>query len=309
MVKVHLDTDLGGDPDDLCALALLLRWPDVEITGVTTVSDENGRRAGYTKYALQIAGKDNISVKSGADVSDGYYRHKPKYPVEEKFWPEAIQPFPSPLDEALKLLKQSIEQDAIVITIGPYTNLALLDQKYPGILQRANIYLMGGYIYPVREGFPRWRNVVDYNTQVDVNSAKHVLENSSPTLIPVSVTVETALRRAYLPGLRKSGKLGDLMAFQAEAENNSAHNDEKFGKTCKGLPEDILNFQHDSLACAAALGWDGVKFEEIPLKFELKDGWLNEVVAAQGKKTKVVTKVDGDRFNEFWFETVTARLD
>ena len=31
--KVHLDTDLGGDIDDLCALAMLLRWKDVEITG------------------------------------------------------------------------------------------------------------------------------------------------------------------------------------------------------------------------------------------------------------------------------------
>ncbi len=37
-VKVHLDTDLGGDIDDLCALALLLRWPEgVQLTGVTTV--------------------------------------------------------------------------------------------------------------------------------------------------------------------------------------------------------------------------------------------------------------------------------
>ncbi len=24
---VHLDTDLGGDPDDVAALALLLGWP------------------------------------------------------------------------------------------------------------------------------------------------------------------------------------------------------------------------------------------------------------------------------------------
>jgi len=42
MTKVHLDTDLGGDIDDLCALALLLRWPGVEITGITTVIDDGG---------------------------------------------------------------------------------------------------------------------------------------------------------------------------------------------------------------------------------------------------------------------------
>ncbi len=32
-VLVHLDTDIGGDPDDVCALAMLLGWPDVEIVG------------------------------------------------------------------------------------------------------------------------------------------------------------------------------------------------------------------------------------------------------------------------------------
>lgn len=308
MFKVHLDTDLGGDPDDLCALALLLKWPGVEITGITTVSDENGKRAGYTKYALQIAGKDNITVKSGADVSGGYYRYKPEYPLEEKFWPEPIQPSPNPLDEALELLKQSIEQDSTIIEIGPFTNLALLDQKYPGILKKAKIYLMGGRIFPAREGFPNWSNDVDYNVQLDVNSAKRVFENSFPVMIPISVTAETAIRRAYLSGLRKSGKLGELLAFQAEAENSSAHNDEKYGKTCKGLPEDILNFQHDPLACAVALGWDGVEIEEIPLKFEIKDGFLHEIVDDRGKKTKVVTKVNADRFNAFWFETATAQL-
>ncbi|MCX6029078.1 MAG: hypothetical protein NT169_07215 [Chloroflexi bacterium] len=31
MLKLHLDTDLGGDIDDLCALALVLNWPDKEI--------------------------------------------------------------------------------------------------------------------------------------------------------------------------------------------------------------------------------------------------------------------------------------
>lgn len=37
-VRVHLDTDLGGDPDDACALAMLLGWPNVEIVGITTTN-------------------------------------------------------------------------------------------------------------------------------------------------------------------------------------------------------------------------------------------------------------------------------
>ncbi len=32
-MKVHLDTDFGGDPDDACAMAMLLGWPGIEIIG------------------------------------------------------------------------------------------------------------------------------------------------------------------------------------------------------------------------------------------------------------------------------------
>src|SRR3954468_22945354 len=118
MVKVHLDTDLGGDMDDLCALAMLLKWPGVEITGITTVADDKGRRAGYTKHALSLAGREDIPVKAGADVSGGYFQYEPGYP---DYWPAHIQPSPNPLDEALDLLESSIEQGATVIAIGQYT--------------------------------------------------------------------------------------------------------------------------------------------------------------------------------------------
>jgi len=37
VIKLHLDTDLGGAIDDLCALAMVLNWPDVELLAVATV--------------------------------------------------------------------------------------------------------------------------------------------------------------------------------------------------------------------------------------------------------------------------------
>ena len=45
VMLVHLDTDLGGDTDDACALALLLGQAGVELAGITTVADRAGRRA------------------------------------------------------------------------------------------------------------------------------------------------------------------------------------------------------------------------------------------------------------------------
>lgn len=305
MVKIHLDTDIGGDTDDLCALAMLLKWSGVQLTGITTVADDRGRRAGYAKYALQLAGRSDIPVQAGADVTGGYYRSAPGYPDETVYWPEPVSRAPAPLDDALTLLRSSIEQGAIIVGIGQYTNLRLLDQKYPGILREAQIYLMGGYASPIPAGFPQWTNDMDYNIQSDVTSAKYVLEQSNPTLVTMTVTVQTALRRAYLDGLRKSGALGAIIATQAEAWNREFRNEERFGQTCPGLPADILNFQHDPLACAVALGWDGVVIEEVPLAFELRDGYLHETIDPDGKPTRIVTQVEGSRFDWFWYELMT----
>jgi len=309
MGKIHLDTDLGGDIDDLCALAMLLRWKDVELTGITTVAEAQGRRAGYVRRVFEVEGRNNLPIAAGADVSQGFYRYPELgYPDEKRYWPQPVTPAPNPMEDAMQLIKQSIEHDATIVAIGPFTNLYLLDLQYPGILMRANLFLMGGYIYPTRPGFPQWGNEMDWNIQVDVKSAKHVIENSNPTLIPLSVTVETALRRAYLSDLQRSGTLGKLIARQAEAFAIDEQNEKKIGEACSGLPDDIINFLHDPLACAIALGWnDGVEIKQLPLILEEKDAWLYERIDPSGKSVRVVTKIDGTRFNEFWLNTITNR--
>src|SRR6266851_541803 len=136
-MKVHLDTDFGGDIDDLCALALLLARPDVEITGITTVGEEGGRRRGYVEYALRLAGREEIPVAAGADVADDYFRWSMGYYDDELYWPEPVPRMPNPLEDALALLERSVEQGATVVAIGPYTNLALLDRARPGVLAAA----------------------------------------------------------------------------------------------------------------------------------------------------------------------------
>ncbi|HEY9075430.1 MAG TPA: nucleoside hydrolase [Anaerolineaceae bacterium] len=309
MQKVHLDTDLGGDIDDLCALALLLRWkPPVEITAITVVGDSAGRRAGYTRYALRLEGREAIPVAAGADTSQGYYPYDLGLPSEDRYYPEPVPASPNPPEDAIELLRSSIEQGATIVGIGPYTNLYLLDLKYPGILAQAKLFLMGGYVYPPRQGFPPWENRDDFNIQVDVRSAKHVLLHSNPTLIPLSVTVETALRRACLPALRQAGALGQLIARQAEAFALDEQIDLRYGIICPGLPPDIINFQHDPLACAIALGWKaGVEIQEMRLRVEEKDGLLWEIPDPGGRLFRVVTRIDAPAFNQFWENIVAMR--
>jgi inosine-uridine nucleoside N-ribohydrolase len=305
-MKIHLDTDIGGDMDDLCALAMILKWSDLEITGVTTVSEAQGRRAGYVHYVLNLMGRTDIPVAAGADVSGGYYQHyEIGYPPDEENWLEPVTPRPGSPDDALTLLKHSIEQGAVLVGIGPYTNFRLLDEKYPGILKQASLFLMGGYAYDIPVGYPRWKNEDDYNIQVDVRAAQHVLEHAHPTLIPITVSCQTALRRAYLPRLARAGRLGKLVVRQAEFFARSEHFEQKYGETCSGLPGDIINFQHDPLACAIALGWrEGVEMETAPLRFEIRDHGLHEIPDGDGIPTRLVTKIDGSAFNEFWCDVL-----
>lgn len=311
MPEIHLDTDIGGDTDDLCALALVLAWPGAELLAVTTVSDDGGRRAGYARHALGLAGRAGVPIAAGADISLGCYTPTPGFPErEEAYWPEPVAPAPTPHEEALDLLERSIARGALVVAIGPYTNLALLERRAPGILREARLWLMGGHFFAPRAGFPQWDYRDDWNIQVDYASALHVFERSSPTLVPLSVTVETWLRHAHLPALKRStSPLARLVARQAEAFAAGEWNKADYGRTYAGLPDDIVNFQHDPLACAVALGWDeGVEVGELPLKFEVADGFLRQRVEEGGRMTKVVTKADGARFSEFWLDTVTAAL-
>ncbi len=304
-MKVHLDTDLGGDIDDLCALALLLARPDVEITGITTVADEGGRRCGYVRHALRLAGRSDVPALAGVDVSSGCFRWRPGYPGDSDYWPEPVAPSPNPLEDALGLLERSIEQGAAVVAIGPYTNLGLLDRARPGLLATAPLFLMGFYVHDVPTGFPQWGVDTDWNVQMDVAAARHLLEAHAPTLIPCEMTLQTSLGRSYLPGLREAGPLAALIARQAEAFARDERYEALYGQTCPGLPDDTINFLHDPLACAVALGWEGVTIETTAVRPELEEGgYLRAVIAGDGKPTRVVTGVDGQGFGDWWYTAV-----
>lgn len=311
MRRIHLDTDLGGDLDDLCALAMLLRWPGdepLEITGITVVGDTGGRRTGMVRRVLEIAGRTDIPVAAGAETSGGYYSYDLGLPDEERYWDSPIVPSPNSAEEAVALLKQSSDRGATIVGIGPYTNLRLLEEAYPGTLATADVVLMGGYLVPPIEGYPAFGNEDDFNVQVDVASAVTVLRACSPTLVPLTVTVETALREAHLARLREGDALARLVARQAAVFAVDERMAERFGSTCANVPDNIINFQHDALACAIALGWrDGVTIEDVAIHVEVNDGVLQAAVDGTGTPVRMVTKIDGSRFSEFWLDQVTDR--
>ena len=298
--RVHLDTDLGSDTDDLCALAMLLGWPGAELAGVTTTSDPGGLRAGMAAYGLRLAGREDVPVAAGAEGTLA----PPMAPFEfPDYWPEPIRPRPSPPGQALALLAAAAEGGASVVAVGPFTNLAMLEAVRPGLLGRSRLVVMGGHVPATGQGFPPQGPDDDFNLQQDHLAARVVLERCDPVVVPLAATARVWLRAAHLPRLRAAGPLGALLADQGEAHARD-QGTTALGRAWPGLPDDLLNFHHDPLACAVALGWDGATVEEIPTRLEVGDGRLRMSRQAGARPLRVVTAVDGPAFEEAWLAAV-----
>ncbi|MBA2415649.1 MAG: nucleoside hydrolase [Geodermatophilaceae bacterium] len=304
-MRIHLDTDLGGDPDDACALAMLLGWPDVEITGITTTIDPAGWRAAYVLHCLELAGRGGIPVAAGAAMSST--RREVAEPVigDERYWPADIRPRPSAPGAALDLLQDSIKAGARLVAIGPYTNLGALELLRPGTLAGVEVVVMGGWVRPPREGLPAWGVERDFNVQWDTRAAQVLAGAAELTLVTLPATLQAPLRAADLPRLRRSGPLGELLARQSEAhavDSGKAN----LGRKYRNLADDLLNFHYDPVACAVALDWPGAVVAGMTLAVVVEDGVLRWDSRPDGRPTRVVTEVNGPAFTETWLTAVEA---
>jgi inosine-uridine nucleoside N-ribohydrolase len=299
-IRIHLDTDLGSDTDDLCALAMLLGWTGVDVIGVTTNTDPKGIRAGYTSYALTLAGRDDIPVVAGAEGSLSSLFVPLAFP---DYWPEPIEPRPARSGEAIEVLEAAAGSGATIVAVGPFTNLALLETARPGLLASSNVVVMGGHVTTPRPGMPPLGSDEDFNVQQDRYAAAIVFERVRPVVVPLAVTHEVHLRAAHIPRLRDAGPLARLIADQGErlaADSGRAD----LGRAFPALPDDLLNFQHDPLAGAVAAGWNGVVVEEIPTGIELGPDRLEMTPSDDGVPLRVVTEVDGRAFEDVWLDSV-----
>lgn len=300
---VHLDTDIGGDPDDAGALAMLLGWPDVEVVGVTTTVDPGGARAGCARHCLALAGRDGVPVVAGAEMS--LTHREPAHPVlDERYWPSGPAPVTSPPGAALDALADAIRADATVVALGPLTNLALLELARPGSLAGVRLVVMGGWVRYPDDDLPPWGPDRDWNVAWDTRAARVVLGAARDlTLVTLADTLRTHLRERDLPRLRAAGPLGALLAGQAVAYAADRHHAE-LARRHDGLPDDLLHFLHDPLACAVAVGWDGVRTEERRLRPVLSGGLLSMEPDESAAPVRVATGVDGPAFTRRFLEAV-----
>ncbi|GAA3607750.1 hypothetical protein GCM10022419_110890 [Nonomuraea rosea] len=302
-MRLHIDTDLGGDPDDLCALAMVLGWPGVEVVGITTSCDPDGRRAGYVAHCLQLAGRQDIPVVAGAGRSLTTGRCMGDLPDHERYWDAPVAPRPAPPEAASDLLDHSIELGATIAAIGPFTNLALLHAARPGRLDGVPVVAMGGWVQAPAPGLPAWGPEMDWNTQCDTRAAQLLGERAQLTLVTLPIAFRAHLRAAHLPRLAASGPLGELLARQCRAYAMDSGMTE-LGRAHAGLPDDLLNIHWDPVACAVALGWTGAVVQEQRLRTVLEAEQLSFVADQNGRRTQVLTDLDEQGFHETWINAV-----
>jgi purine nucleosidase len=305
-MRLNVDTDFAGDTDDACAVAMVLGWPGAEVTGMTTTADPDGRRAGYLRRFLRLAGRDDIPVVAGAGVSSTTGRPMGGIPDHARYWGgEPVVAEPAPAGAATGLLLASIEAGATLVAIGPYTNLAVLEDTHPGRLAGVPVVATGGWVYPPASGLPAWGPDADWNVQCDTRAALVVAATADLTLCALPAAMRATLRAAHLPRLAASGPLGALLGRQSAAYAEDEGLTE-LGRRHPGLPDDLVNVQWDAVTCAVALGWPGARTREVPLRPVLADDVLRFQPDGASRATRLLVEVDEEAFAETWITAVEA---
>lgn len=187
-IPVLLDTDIGTDIDDAYALAQVLRSPELELLGVTTVSGDTVARARLAAKMLAVAGRSDVPVHAGISGSVQYLRQC-----------EWAAGFTSPaLHESggVEFLRQQINArpgEITLIAVGELTNVAALLESEPGLGKKLKaIALMGG---SVRRGYaPGSKPEPEWNIKSNAGAAQVVFASGVPLLVaPLDSTSDLKL--------------------------------------------------------------------------------------------------------------------
>lgn len=187
MEKILLDTDIGGDIDDAICLAYLLKEPQCELLGITTVCGEPEKRAAVADAICKTAGRD-IPIVAGLDTT---LQPVPVYPTPEganalAHWTHNhFEKADAPAFMYQKIRKNPHE--VILIGIGNMTNIATMFQRYPDAAALLKgLYVMNGYFGAERLPEP-WYN---WNSWADPLASQIVFATniSVHRAIPLEVT-------------------------------------------------------------------------------------------------------------------------
>ncbi len=186
MKKIIIDTDLGGDCDDVGALAVacnLAKRGDAELLAVTYCIG-NPWGGYFTRHELDYFGFGKVPLgvlKDESFMTDpGYSRYS--RPICESW------KIPTPdFDDAVKVLRRALSEnsDVTLIAIGPLRNIAnLLDSKPDEISPLTGVELVKksvrGFVTMLGSFRP---DFTEWNVEMDIPSARKTVEKMPVPII------------------------------------------------------------------------------------------------------------------------------
>jgi inosine-uridine nucleoside N-ribohydrolase len=205
-----LDTDIGTDVDDIFALVILARAPEIDLIGVTTVYGDTVLRARICRYVVDTLNRPEIDVLVGESQT---LSHRPVWwsGHEGRGIPSLddieIDSSESAVDY---LIRQSLERsgELEIAAIGPLTNVAMAISRDPGFGGRIrHLYIMGGVF---SETGP------EHNIKCDPEAADIVFSSEIPmTVVGLDVTKRLLWGQEAMDRIGASnGELGPVLAEQ-----------------------------------------------------------------------------------------------
>ncbi len=193
MEKILLDTDIGGDIDDAICLAYLLKEPQCELVGITTVCGEPELRASVADAICQTVGR-KIPIVAGLDST---MQPVPIYPTPDgakalKFWKHNTYE----KADAPAFLYQKIKEnphEVVLIGIGNMTNIATLFCTYPDAVKLLKgLYVMNGYFgdVPLLEPYYNWNSWADPLASKIVFASNVAVHRAIPLEVTDTLTIE-----------------------------------------------------------------------------------------------------------------------
>jgi purine nucleosidase len=174
---VLLDTDIGDDIDDVFALSLLLKSPEVKLLGITTAYGDTELRARLLDRYLTAVGRTDIPIAVGVRTAQTniftqatYARRQPdcKYPGGIDFLFRQIKLHPS---------------EITLIAIGPLNNIhAAIDKDPVTFSKLKRVVIMGGSVHRGYgpSGTPPQ---VEWNTGRDPAGLRSLLASGVPVFV------------------------------------------------------------------------------------------------------------------------------
>lgn len=161
-MKLLFDTDIGSDIDDALALAYLLKEPECELLGVTTVTGEPELRAEMVSSICRNVGRGDIPVHVGCPLPMAIAQRQPKAPQAAKLgaWDRAHYATKNTAIEFLRETIRSNPGEVVLLATGPLTNLGVLftlDPELPSLLK--GLVLMCGRFFEGMGG--EWNAILD----------------------------------------------------------------------------------------------------------------------------------------------------